>query len=192
MASLFFDGDLQRVYEVPDDSTFTVDGGGYRIYTPNDPLAEPSTAFTAVELWSAWVDYHEANKWALLCFDRSGGEFRETTDVGDIYSVTEIRFINDWQFVPANYRHILTLEGNILPNATTGYHFDTDRITASPPPEVKVLFADRGQFVQLDGVGSGGSGGSVIGVYGSSASLIGETSITATPVRAASGAAQLT
>ena len=34
--------------------------------------------------------------------------------------------------------------------------------------------------------------GSTPGVYGSSASLIGETSIMATPVRAASGAAQLT
>ena len=192
MASLHFDGDLQRIYEVPDGSTFTVDGAGYRIYTPADPTLEPQISFTAIELWSAWVDYHEANKWALLCFDRSGGEFRETTPEGDVYAVTEIRFINDWQYVPANYRHIYVLDGNVLPNLATGNHFDTDRITALPPPEGKVLFADRGQYVQLDGDCPGGSHSTAAVAFGAGASLVGDTVITATPARAASGAAQLT
>lgn len=153
MASLLFDGDVQRVYEVPDSSSFVVDGGGYRIYTPDTPNTDP-TSFTAIELWTAWVDYHDANKWASLCFDRSGGAFRETTSVGDVYAVTEIRFINDWHFVPANYFHVVTLDGNVLPNLNTGQHSDYTRVTDIPPPQVKVQFADRGQFTQVNS-GSG-------------------------------------
>lgn len=161
MPSLWFDGDLQRVYEVPDDSSFTVDASGYRVYTPNNLATAPTTlSFTVIEVWSAWVDYHDANKWALLCFDRSAGEFRETdADGNDIFGLTELRFLNDWHYVPADYRHLSILDGNFLPNLSTGNHFDTDRITSIPPPEVKVLFADRGQLSIIDGGGSGGGGG---------------------------------
>lgn len=156
MASLYYDGDVRRIYEVPDDSSFVV-VGGFRVYTPNN-LGAAATAvdFTAIELWSQWVDYHEVNKWSTLCFDRSGGAFRETTDEGDQFALTDIRFVNGWQFVPADYRHICTLNGNILPDSGIGYHFDTERITATPPPEVKVLFGDRGSLTRLDGGGSVG------------------------------------
>lgn len=143
MASLYFDGDKRRVYEVPDNSSFSVDGDGYRVYTPNDlGAAETLIQFTAVQIWTAYVDFHDGDKWTTLAFDRAGGQYRDTIGGVDVYAVTELRFINEWAFVPANYKHKSVIEGNVLPDITFGDVFDAGRLTE--PVETKINFADRG------------------------------------------------
>lgn len=146
-SSLFFDGDKRRIYEVPvvGASSFSVDVNGYRIYTPDDPATAPTRiAFTVFDLWSRWVDYHNSNKWALLAFDRSGGAYRYTDDLGnDVYALPDLRFINGWAYVPANYDHDTVLDGNLYPDVNTGLDFDTARITARVSP--RILFSDRGE-----------------------------------------------
>ena len=131
MASLFFDGDVRRIYEVPDNSSFVLNGA-YRVYTPNDIPSAPVETFTSVsEVWSRWVDYHDANKWALLAFSRQGGAFRFLDeDSNSVFATADFRLINDWQLVPADYPHKWWVVGNLLPNLATGEDFDTTRITS--------------------------------------------------------------
>lgn len=156
MAGLFFDGDLRRIYEVPTNPTLSVDGGGYRIYGDAGG-SEAETRFTATELWSAWVNYHNANKWALLAFEKTGGAYRFDDAQGDpVYATFDLRFINEWAFVPANYPHDGPfIEGNVFPDNVTGLIFDSARIT-SPGVVPRILYADSLQTLRSDGAGSRG------------------------------------
>ena len=154
MATLLYDGDKKRVYEVPVASSFVTDGDGFRIYTPNDiPSAAKDVSFTVFDLWSRWVDYHNAEKWALLALAISGGAFRYTKDGSDIYALPDLRWANDWLFVPSDYTHNLVIEGNIYPNLATGLDFDVARLTAQGVSP-RILFTDRGERSVIAGGGA--------------------------------------
>lgn len=152
-SSLFFDGDKRRIYEVPvaGASSFSVDANGYRIYTPDDPATAPQTiTFTVFALWSRWVDYHNSNKWALLAFERSGGAYRYTDQLGnEVYALPDLRFINGWQYVPANYDHSTIIEGNLYPDINLNDEFDVSRVTANVSP--RILLSDRGERSIISG-----------------------------------------
>jgi len=154
MASLFFDGDKKVIYEVPDASSYTVDGDGYRIYTPDDiPSATLNNVITTYDIWSRWVDFHAVNKWALLALDISGGAYRYTDQSGDVYALIDIRLLHDWLLVPADYPHNWLVIGNLYPNEATGFDFDSTRLTAfgvSP----RIQFADRGEKSVIAGGGT--------------------------------------
>lgn len=155
MADLAFDGDLRRIYEVPDLSSFTVDGSGYRIYTPdNINTTDTEIVFTAADLWSRFSDFQFLNNWTTLAFEKTGGAFRFTdVSMNDIFATFDIRLINDWQFVPANYPHNTLILGNLFPNLPENTDFDTSRITSlgvSP----RIQFSDSLQVIR-EQVGSG-------------------------------------
>jgi len=155
-ASLHFDGDRRRVYEVPDGGSFTTDGDGYRIYTPG-PSPEADTSFSTTELWSRWVDWHATNKWATLAMSKSGGAFRGLDQNGDeVYATFDLRWTNQWSFVPANYPHRTVIIGNIYPNED-GVDFDTSRVT-SQGVSPRIQFADSLQVLRQDDAGGGGGG----------------------------------
>lgn len=123
---LFFDGDLRRIYEA--SGTFTVDGDGYRVYSGD---GTPRNEISVADLWSRWVDYHNVNKWALLAFQKSGGAFRYTDSNNvDVFATYDLRLINGWEIVPANYPHKFVITGNLFGDATTGADFDTSRLTS--------------------------------------------------------------
>jgi len=131
MASLEFDEDLRRIYEVPTDPQNTVDGSGYKIYTSLG-LNELNVRFTATFCWSRWVDFHNTNKWSTEAFSKSGGALRGQNDLGDdIFATFDLRLTNDWLFVPANYPHNLFLDGNIFPNLLSGEDADYNRVSAA-------------------------------------------------------------
>ena len=155
MVSLFFDGDLRRIYEVPEASTFVVDGSGYRIYTPIDVgTADTDVQITSTELWSRWVDYHNTSKWARLAFNKTGGAFRDLDNLGnEVYATFDIRLINDWQIVPANYPHKFTIAGNLFENLPAGTDFDVDRITVQGVSP-RIERADSLQIVRENGGGN--------------------------------------
>lgn len=155
MPSLYFDGDKRRIYEVPDLSSYVTDGNGYRVYTPDDiPSAPEQIEFSAFDLWSRAVDFMNANKWALAVFDLKGGAFRYTDGLGaDVYALPDIRLINGWAYVPADYKHKTLLIGNIYPNVADGLDFDTDRITAQGVSP-RIQFNDRGERSIIAGSGN--------------------------------------
>ena len=134
MATLYHDGDLRRVYEVPEDSTFTVDSSGYRRYVPNDIDSAEKRVITPIDtVWSRWVDYHFNHQWSTLAYTKAGGEFRfrdEQSGV-DVFQTYDLRLINDWLLVPADYPHVWTIEGNLLANINTGADFDVSRIQST-------------------------------------------------------------
>ena len=153
MPSLLFDGNKKVIYEVPVDgaSSFVTDGNGYRIYTPNVIGTAPTLiTFTVFDLWSRAVDFLDNNKWAELVFALTGGAFRYTDASGDVYALPDIRFINDWAYVPANYPHIPLIVGNLYPNIASGIDFDTSRITAQGVSP-RIQFSDRGERTILGG-----------------------------------------
>jgi outer membrane lipoprotein-sorting protein len=152
---LHFDGDTRRIYEVPVNSSFVVDGQGFRIYTPDVLVgANLATSITATDLWSRWVDYHSVNQWAELALDKSGGAFRKFDELGSpIYATFDLRLTNDWAVVPADYKHDFLVVGNIFPNSSSGVDFDTDRITAQGVSP-RVQFADSLQIIRTT-TGSG-------------------------------------
>ena len=142
----FFDGDKRKIYEAPTGFSYTLDGDGYRIYTPIDPQNAPiELQFSTYELWSRSNDYLDSNKWAELVFDLDGGAFRYTDQFNeDKFSLIDLRFINDWSYVPCNYRHNTYIKGNLFPNKLTNIDFDTDRVTiqgVSP----RIFFSDAGE-----------------------------------------------
>lgn len=145
---LHFDGDLRRIYEVPTGSTYTIDASGYRVYTGGT-----FAPVTTVALWSHWVDWHDQNKWSTLALEKSGGAFRYTLDGKDIYATFDLRLINGWQLVPANFAHQWLIVGNLFDDADLGSTFDTDRIT-EPGVIPSVQFADSMQTVAINS-GSG-------------------------------------
>jgi len=151
---LFFDGVLRRIYEVPENSSFTVDGSGYRIYTPDDiPSAPETVEMTSLYIWSRYSDFYYLNNWIEKAFDRSGLAFIGVNEFGDsVYSTAYLRLINGWGFVPANYKHQWILNNNIRPNVDTGLDFDTDRITAQGVSP-RMVFSDSNQIIIRDGGG---------------------------------------
>ena len=142
----FFDGNKRKIYEAPLGFSYVLDGDGYRIYTPDDePNAPLDLIYTTYDLWSRSVDFIEANSWSMLCFTLDGGAYRYTDQFSEKkYSLIDIRFVNDWAYVPCDYRHNTYIRGNCFPNKATNIDFDTDRITqlgVSP----RIFFSDAGE-----------------------------------------------
>jgi len=145
---LYFDGDLRRIYEVPENSSFTVDGEGYRVYVPDDVgSASTNTVLTTTFLWSRYVDWHSANLWSTRAYRKDGGNFRFNDDLGNpVFNGFDIRLINGWELVPANYPHVWLVFGNLFGDEVTGRDFDTERLTAQGVSP-RVRFADSLQTV---------------------------------------------
>lgn len=124
----FFDGDKRRIYEVPPNSTFTVDGSGYRIYEPINVLTAPSVVDVDVkkDLWSRWVDWYSSALWSIEAFSRSGGTLRPTGE----YAPADFQLMTSqgWKLVLANYPHETIFYGNLFPEGTDSL-FDNDRLT---------------------------------------------------------------
>lgn len=152
---LYFDGDLRRVYEVPAQSTFTTDGQGYRAYVPIY-AGDVATEITTTELWSAWVDWHSLNLWSTLALDKSGGDARFEDDGGTVYATFDLRLMNGWQIVPADYPHRMVVQGNLFPDANLGEEFDTSR-TTSHGVSPRIYFADSLQVLRTTVEGAGAS-----------------------------------
>ncbi len=142
----FFDGNKRKIYEAPSGFSYTVDGNGYRIYTPDDiPSAPLQLIYSTYELWSRSVDFLESAQWARLIFRLAGGAYRYTDQFDEKkYSLIDIRFINDWAYVPANYTHNSYIRGNCFPNEATNIDFDTSRITADGVSP-RIFFSDAGE-----------------------------------------------
>ena len=142
----FFDGDKRKIYEAPVGFSYVLDGNGYRIYTPDDePSAPLDLIYSTYELWSRFVDFRAENHWSTLCFSLAGGAYRYTDQFDeDKFSLIDIRFLNDWAYVPCDYKHNTYIRGNCFPNAATNIDFDTSRITnlgVSP----RIFFSDAGE-----------------------------------------------
>ncbi len=142
----FFDGDKRKIYEAPSGFSYALDGNGYRIYTPDDiPSAPVQLIYSTYELWSRSVDFLESSQWARLIFSLAGGAYRYTDQFNeDKYSLIDIRFINDWAYVPANYKHNTYIRGNCFPNKATNIDFDTSRISAEGVSP-RIFFSDAGE-----------------------------------------------
>lgn len=145
--TLFFDGDKRRIYEVPELSDFTLDINGYRIYVPTDtPSAEVQSFVSTTYLWKSFVDFHFANEWSTIAFSKAGGAFRELDENGfEVYAAFDIRLINLWQFVPADYNHTIVIKGNAFEEATLKEFFDVVRLTANVSPRIN--YADSLQTI---------------------------------------------
>jgi hypothetical protein len=142
MTSLLFDGDVRRIYEVPNDSSYTVGSGGIRRYVPNNiGVASKEVRITTTAVWSRFVDYHNINKWSTNAFIKTGGAFRSTINGSDVFATFDIRLTNDWLIVPADYPHKFIIDGNLFPNENTGEDFDTSVIT-SQGVSPRINFAD--------------------------------------------------
>lgn len=146
MATLYFDGDLRRIYEVPTNGAFTIDGNGHRIYSGP---GEEDSRITSTYLWSRWVDWHSQNLWAELAFEKSGGAYRYTLDGDDYYATFDLRLINEWVIVPADYKHNFTILGNLFPNEN-GVDFDTHDIL-NVQFSSRIFFSDSLQIVKQAG-----------------------------------------
>lgn len=124
----FFDGDLRVAYEVPPNSTFTVDGNGYRIYTPVNPLTAPAVLTVDVkkDLWSRWVDWYSTALWSIEAFSRSGGTLRPTGE----YAPADFQLMTSfgWRLVLANYPHETIFYGNLFPEGSDSL-FDNSRLS---------------------------------------------------------------
>ncbi len=125
----FFDGDKRKVYEAPSGFSYTLDGNGYRIYTPDD---EPSASTTTTydfqrDLWSNYVNYMFATSWATRAMLASGGDQRPDGS----YATADFLIYNAWQIVPADYDHAIIIQGNV--SSSTGHPlldvFDFERLT---------------------------------------------------------------
>ncbi len=133
----FWDGDKRCVYESPTGFSHTLDGDGYRIYTPDDPQNAPlqSSYDMRRDLWSKYVDYMDFIEWAHPVFERSGGATRPSGE----NATADFLLINLWVIVPANYEHAMIINGNVTTN--TGHPiidiFDTSRITEKVVPFVQ-------------------------------------------------------
>jgi hypothetical protein len=138
MLNWFFDGDLMRIYEVPPDSSFILDGDGYRIYTPDDIPSAPSLLYTDIQtdLWSRWVDWNDTAKWSWRIFNRSGGASRGFDQYGqEKFQSVDFNLLASmgWRFVLSNYPHETRFIGNLYSDSAAEL-FDYARITSIPPP----------------------------------------------------------
>ncbi len=138
MLEWFFDGDLRRIYEVPPDSSFVVDGDGYRIYTPDDIPSAPTLLYTDIQtdLWSRWVDWNDTAKWSWLAFSRSGGASRGFDQLGqEIFQSVDFKLLASygWRMVLADYPHETRFVGNLYSDSAADL-FDYARMNSVPPP----------------------------------------------------------
>ena len=142
----FFDGDKKKIYEAPLGFSYTLDGDGYRIYTPDDePTAPTQVQYSTYELWSRYVDYMDAIEWAHLAIAISGGAYRYTDQFGeDKYSLIDLRLLNEWAYVQTNYPHTTFIKGNIFGDANTDVIFDSTRITRQGVIPA-VFYSDAGE-----------------------------------------------
>lgn len=126
----YFDGDLRRIYEVPPDSSYVINGGGYRVYTPNNVLTAPSilTINVQKDLWSRWVDWYSSALWSLEAFSRSGGSLRPTGE----YAPADFQLMTSsgWKIVLANYSHESVFYGNLFAVGTDSL-FDNSLLTVN-------------------------------------------------------------
>lgn len=133
--TIFIDGDKKRIYEVPDLSSFIVDGSGYRIYTP-DSLIGRTNEFVQLnfqqDIWSRFQDWHKDNEWSSVAIGRSGGASRGSVDASEVFASNDYSMLTavGWALVPANYPHILEIFGNLLADQQDVSVFDADRITS--------------------------------------------------------------
>jgi len=128
-----FDGDKRRIYEVPPLSSF-VDGGGFRIYTPDDLQTAPAVldADVQADLWSRYVDFAAAEQWTTKAFSRSGGALRGQDSQGnDVFQSVDFTLLaaDGWLIVLADYSHETIFKGNLFSDQA-GALFDTARLTA--------------------------------------------------------------
>ena len=135
---MVFDGDLMRIYEVPPDSSFILDGDGYRIYTPDDIPSAPSLLYTDIQtdLWSRWVDWNDTAKWSWRTFNRSGGASRGFDQYGqEKFQSVDFNLLASlgWRFVLSDYPHETRFIGNLYSDSAAEL-FDYARITSIPPP----------------------------------------------------------
>lgn len=151
IGDFFFDGDKRKIYEAPAGFSHTLDGDGFRIYAPDDePSAPTQLIYSTYELWSRAVDYLDFADWARLIFSIAGGAYRYTDQFGDEkYSLIDIRLINDWAYVPANYPHSTYIRGNMFPNKATDIDFDTSRLTVDGVSP-RIFFSDAGERTKED------------------------------------------
>lgn len=156
--TIYFDGDKKRIYEVPDLSSFIVDGNGYRIYTP-DSLVGRVNEFVSlsfqIDIWSRFQDWHIDNEWSTIAIGRTGGASRGVINSVEVFASNDYQILSSvgWQFVPADYAHVLEIFGNVLSDQGGVTIFDTTRITASGVSQ-NVRMADSLQ-VAIISTGSG-------------------------------------
>ena len=142
----FFDGDKKKIYEAPVGFSYVLDGNGFRIYTPDDePSAPIQLLFSTYELWSRYVDYMDAIEWAYRALNISGGAYRYTDQFNeDKYSLIDLRLINDWAYVQADYPHTTFIKGNLFPNESNNVIFDSTRISRQGVIP-SVMYSDAGE-----------------------------------------------
>ena len=156
MPELYHDIDKRRIYEVPDDSTYTVDSNGYRLYVPNDlSTASNVIEYTNFDLWSKYVDYHFSQEWTTLVYIKSGGAFVEEVNNTGIFESFSLRFTNDWLFVPANYPHLTRIIGNVRKQFGTESLFDKDRITEKVETEIQLAESSQTLITSNTSIDSG-------------------------------------
>lgn len=146
--NVFIDGDLKRIYEVPDGSTYTLNSDGYRVYTQGNGglISRMSHVF----IWSRFVDFRKLNTWALEAFDRSGGAFRYTDENSVEFSAqTDLRLINGYQLVPANYPHQWIVEGNLYDELDLGKTFDLSTVSVLGV-NASINFAESGMVAIVE------------------------------------------
>lgn len=162
IGSIFIDGDLKRIYEVPPDSSFTL-SGGFRIYVPNDLGTAPEIVLLNVQkdIWSRAVDWWASgHDWTAFPFLRSGGAFRGNDSLGNPKFATNdytFAWLNGWAFVLADYTHECQFRGNLFSDGSNGELFDIARLTTQPIPRIDgfdslqtYLVSGSGGFTQTD------------------------------------------
>ncbi len=134
--TIYVDGDLKRIYEVPPEPTFTTTPEGYRIYTTLNPSAYTELYCDVKrDLWSRLVDWLYDNQWADLIFTVSGGALRGFDEFGNPrYQSADFTLLSSlgWKMVMANYPHETRFRGNLY--SDTGEFFDNARLTSIPSP----------------------------------------------------------
>ena len=147
LGDFFFDGVKKLIYEAPTVGfSYTLDGDGYRTYTPDDePSAPLQLQFSTYELWSRYVDYFQAENWIKKCFQLTGGAWRyQDQFLEDKFSLIDLRLLNDWAYVLADYPHTTFIKGNLFANLATNVIFDMTRITRTGVIPA-ILYSDAGE-----------------------------------------------
>lgn len=133
--TIHIDGDKKRIYEVPNLSSFVVDGNGFRIYTPDSLIGRVNEFVNLsfqVDIWSRFQDWHQLNEWSTIGIGRTGGASRGIINAVEVFASNDYQILTsaDWAFVPADYPHVLEIFGNVLADQANTTIFDTTRITA--------------------------------------------------------------
>ena len=69
-----------------------------------------SASVSAAQIWSAWVDWHEANQQWPLAFQLVGGNARG----GGLFIPPYFFLLNGWRVRPMEASHNLTITGNLF------------------------------------------------------------------------------